>query len=580
LPGLHTLGKMMEEVSVMMAYDAQVMDQMSEEEILACLVAETGPVFTVPTKKAKLGESLLQIMDDENPLDTYLKENRQLQQASLRLEQENDNLAHRLITSKVTLRNALDKAEDRVDELTKELLKHRHRLQATEEEKRGKEEEAAMLKEMLRRELEKAEQEVTRSSGIIADYKQICSQLTKRLEREQAAHREKLDSLKSAVKACSCCQHVMEADEPSTAAQHLAAGGGHAVTDPGQDKDSEGPRKAEQRGDDQEKESLRAQVRELEQELAQTKLQMVEAKCKIQELEHQRGILASELQDAKNSWISKAFTSLRTSSGGGLHSVSIPKDEALMAATIGGVRLVLTLLMCALGGQALDLLRASVTSGSPPSIPEVRCWCPCYPNVTLCSWPEPTHSARIHYIATYSERHRPTVIQQCHLISPSSSSALISRSSPPSERLWHCHLPNLKLLTDYILNVTAVHSNRSSSHLSNFMLEDVVKPDPPVNVRASPYNARNLLVEWSPPPNWANLDILPLKYQLLYQWENRGIPKSVNLGPFENTNIELERLTPGRTYWFQVCAKELLGLGECSDWSSPVNVTMPPIVKH
>lgn len=37
----------MEEVSNMMAYDAQVMEQMSEEEILACLVSETEPKFTV-----------------------------------------------------------------------------------------------------------------------------------------------------------------------------------------------------------------------------------------------------------------------------------------------------------------------------------------------------------------------------------------------------------------------------------------------------------------------------------------------------------------------------------------------------
>ncbi|XP_042244433.1 rab GTPase-activating protein 1-like [Thunnus maccoyii] len=235
---------MMEEVSTMMAYDAHVVEQMSEEEILACLVEETGPTFTVPTKKAKLGESRLQIMDDdeeEDPLDKYLKENRRLQQASLRLEQENDNLAHRLITSKVALRNALDKAEDKVDELTKDLLLTRRRLQATEEEKRGKEEEAAMLKEVFRRELEKAEQEVKRSSGIIADYKQICSQLTNRLEKQQAAHREEFDSLK--------------------------------------------------------------------------------------ELEHQRGILTNDLQEANNSWISKAFTSLRTSSGG-LGSISLPRDGA------------------------------------------------------------------------------------------------------------------------------------------------------------------------------------------------------------------------------------------------------------
>ncbi|XP_041809752.1 rab GTPase-activating protein 1-like [Chelmon rostratus] len=322
---------MMEEVSVMMAHDAHLMEQMSEEEILECLVAETGPQFTVPTKKAKLRESRLQIMEDEeDPVDKYLRENRRLQQASLRLEQENDNLAHRLITSKVALRNALDKAEDRVDELTRDLLQSRHRLQATEEEKRGKEEEAAMLKEVLRRELEKAEQEVRRSSGIIADYKQICSQLTNRLERQQAAHREELDSLKGAVRACSLCRCIVDSDEASTTAQDSTAIEGH------RNEDSESPEKAEQRRDDQEKESLKAQIRELEQELAQTKLQMVEAKCKIQELEHQRGILANDLQEAKNSWISKAFTSLRTSSGGVLHSISVPREGAPTVGPLSG----------------------------------------------------------------------------------------------------------------------------------------------------------------------------------------------------------------------------------------------------
>uniref|UniRef100_A0A3B5M3S1 Uncharacterized protein n=1 Tax=Xiphophorus couchianus TaxID=32473 RepID=A0A3B5M3S1_9TELE len=174
------------------------------------------------------------------------KENQRLQQASLRLEQENDSLAHRLITSKVALRNCLDEAEDRVDELTKDLLKIQHRLQATEDEKRGKEEEAAMLKEVFRRELETAEQEIKKSSGIISDYKQICSQLTS----------EELDALK--VKACSQCRHVAE----SIPAGHSAA--------------EDGNRK------DQEKESLKAQIRELEKELAQTKLQVVEANCKIQ----------------------------------------------------------------------------------------------------------------------------------------------------------------------------------------------------------------------------------------------------------------------------------------------------------
>lgn len=46
-PGAANPGKMMEEVSVMMAYDANLVEQMSEEEILASLVEETGPKFTV-----------------------------------------------------------------------------------------------------------------------------------------------------------------------------------------------------------------------------------------------------------------------------------------------------------------------------------------------------------------------------------------------------------------------------------------------------------------------------------------------------------------------------------------------------
>ncbi|KAF0021938.1 hypothetical protein F2P81_025809 [Scophthalmus maximus] len=239
---------------------------------------------------------------EEDALDEYLKENRRLQQTSLRLEQENDNLAHRLITSKVALRNALDKAEDKVDDLTKDLLQTRRRLQATEEEKAGKEEEAAMLKEMFRRELEKAEQQVRRSSGIIADYKQVQTRRT------------------------------VDADEPPAAAraspEAAARTEGPGTADAGRREDSAGPTRAEQTREDQEKESLRAQTRELEQDLAQTKLQMVEAKCRIQELEHQKGILAGQMRAAKDNWISKAFTSLRTSGGGVTNGVGLPREDA------------------------------------------------------------------------------------------------------------------------------------------------------------------------------------------------------------------------------------------------------------
>ncbi|XP_013865240.1 rab GTPase-activating protein 1-like, isoform 10 [Austrofundulus limnaeus] len=315
---------MMEEVSMLTSNDARAIEQMSEEEILACLVAEAGPGFRVPTKKAKLRDFQLQITDNkEDPLDKYLKENHRLQQTSLRLEQENDSLAHRLISSKVALRRALDTAEDRVDELTKDLLRTRQQLQATEEEKIGKEEEATLLKEVFRRELEQTEQEARRSSGIIADYKQICSQLTLRLERQQAAHRNQLDALKKSTKTCPSCRHLIESLTPEDDSENS-----QTERDQEETKTEGAPEQKERIREDQEEESLKTQVRELEQELAQTKLLMVEAKCKIQDLEHQKGVLANDLQEAKNNWISKAFTSLRTSGGGGLHSVGIHRDGA------------------------------------------------------------------------------------------------------------------------------------------------------------------------------------------------------------------------------------------------------------
>lgn len=81
-------------------------------------------------------------------------------------------------------------------------------------------------------------------------------------------------SLQSAVTACARCQHVLERYKTPTAGQ----------TSPteGQGEKDEGLEKPERRREEQEKKSLKAQIRSLERELAQTKLQMVEAKCKIQ----------------------------------------------------------------------------------------------------------------------------------------------------------------------------------------------------------------------------------------------------------------------------------------------------------
>ncbi|XP_061160002.1 interleukin-27 subunit beta-like isoform X2 [Syngnathus typhle] len=175
------------------------------------------------------------------------------------------------------------------------------------------------------------------------------------------------------------------------------------------------------------------------------------------------------------------------------------------------------------------------------------------------------------------ERRQPSISKHCHLTPPASSFSSSSSSSSSFERVWYCHLPNLKMLTNYIINVTTLSSTGSSSfHLSSFMLEDIVKPDPPVDVKVLAYHARNVLVGWSAPPTWSHLDMVPLKYQITYQWDHKGRTKSVSF-PLESTAMELKGLSPGREYVFQVCTMDLLGLGQWSLWSSPITVTLPTI---
>ncbi|XP_062960535.1 rab GTPase-activating protein 1-like isoform X4 [Cynocephalus volans] len=254
----------------------------------------------VPTKKLKKYEKEYQTMREsqlqqEDPMDRYKRENRRLQEASMRLEQENDDLAHELVTSKIALRNDLDQAEDKADVLNKELLLTKQRLVETEEEKRKQEEETAQLKEVFRKQLEKAEYEIKKTTAIIAEYKQICSQLSTRLEKQQAASKEELEVVKGKMMACKHCSDIFSKEGTLKPA---------AISREDQGIET-----------DDEKDSLKKQLREMELELAQTKLQLVEAKCKIQELEHQRGALMNEIQAAKNSWFSKTLNSIKTATG-------------------------------------------------------------------------------------------------------------------------------------------------------------------------------------------------------------------------------------------------------------------------
>ncbi|KAM4877629.1 rab GTPase-activating protein 1 isoform 1-T4 [Thomomys bottae] len=231
----------------------------------------------------------------EDPIERYERENRRLQEANMRLEQENDDLAHELVTSKIALRKDLDNAEEKADALNKELLMTKQKLIEAEEEKRRLEEESAQLKEMCRRELDKAESEIKKNSSIIGDYKQICSQLSERLEKQQTANKVEIEKIRLKVDDCDRCREFFNKE-------------GHV-------KGMASSREVLDEDTDEEKETLKNQLREMELELAQTKLQLVEAECKIQDLEHHLGLALNEVQAAKKTWFNRTLSSIKTATG-------------------------------------------------------------------------------------------------------------------------------------------------------------------------------------------------------------------------------------------------------------------------
>ncbi|KAJ8274137.1 hypothetical protein COCON_G00087620 [Conger conger] len=200
--------------------------------------------------------------------------------------------------------------------------------------------------------------------------------------------------------------------------------------------------------------------------------------------------------------------------------------------------------------------------GYPPSRPQVKCWSPSYPKHALCSWgegPEPLLPTR--YTATYE-----TGLRWGHLLQP---------CLPVPGLRHHCQL-NIRMYHQdaHSINVTATNPLGSAYTFFSFMVEDVVKPDPPVDVTVvQDSKAKTLSVTWAPPPSWSSPAFFPLKYMVRYHTGNSKTARK--LGPFLSPAMALKGLRGGETYTVQVSAQDRL-VGQSSDWSPPVSATVLP----
>lgn len=255
----------------------------------------------------------------EHPVARLQRENAKLTENNLRLEQENDDLARDLVASKIQLRAQMDVLEDKAETLNRALLTSRQDCQGylttisdMEDEKVRLEVEVNQLKEVCRRELHRAESESARDNNIISEYKTICSQLSKRLDGQIEQINKFVETIKDSLldnEDCKerLCHKVFQSKVEELLENLKDSNIDKSIEKSNSDLDKSSPQSQRNRSNSTNKpvgaylksaienqsssseskiQSLTNHVDELEVELARTKLALVEAECKCQQLTH------------------------------------------------------------------------------------------------------------------------------------------------------------------------------------------------------------------------------------------------------------------------------------------------------
>lgn len=209
---------------------------------------------------------------------------------------------------------ALKEEQDNADQYATELEQMKMDIIRIEEEKKQLLQECKQVKEMLKRELAKADNDSSRSATIISEYKQICQ----RMDSEQSAAKAALTKLRNQVAECERCSSLVASASASIGLPNSTEEASDNVNGSG----NETLGRAQER------------IRELELELAKTKLAHVEAECTNQDLTHQLHAALLELQGSRNSWppwASKVLSSIKEAASGlpsGSSAMTLPRRES------------------------------------------------------------------------------------------------------------------------------------------------------------------------------------------------------------------------------------------------------------
>uniref|UniRef100_A0A8C4N7L2 Uncharacterized protein n=1 Tax=Eptatretus burgeri TaxID=7764 RepID=A0A8C4N7L2_EPTBU len=179
-----------------------------------------------------------------------------------------------------------------------------------------------------RSDLAQAEDSICKNKGIIKEYKQICSQLSKQLDEMELRRQREKQCIQNWVGGCVNCSKVLEQAPTRSETASAELNNPQLASTPSPNEPdsvpvsqcdaSEFPSSesltsivkpsnpepcALQRASEQ---HMQEQLRDMEQELAMVKLQVVQAECKIQDLEHDLVNTRAEAPK-KSSWFNRSF---------------------------------------------------------------------------------------------------------------------------------------------------------------------------------------------------------------------------------------------------------------------------------
>uniref|UniRef100_A0A7E4ZY60 PID domain-containing protein n=1 Tax=Panagrellus redivivus TaxID=6233 RepID=A0A7E4ZY60_PANRE len=244
-------------------------------------------------------------LESQDPLERLEKENIRLHETIRRLEHENDDLAHELVTSKIELRNKLDSTEDQLESALASIEHKTKDLLELEEQGKILREENDMVKDRCRREMTRLEAEVSRSKTLSNDYKKIVSDHSKRIDELQRRYVEEKKMVSARINNCETCTASLSdwlVESPRKSPNGLDSPDSNGSNGAGPLTVMDMMCKLEEK---------QQEIHQIEMELAETKLALVQALCHNQEISHQMTASTSSESGGKPAWFKKTISSIR-----------------------------------------------------------------------------------------------------------------------------------------------------------------------------------------------------------------------------------------------------------------------------